>query len=382
MKKTLAIVLFLYSINLFSEVVHVPAYNYWLYPPVGWVLQEYEDDSTLSWFSNDKKIAFTINAWEGDQFKSLEEMLESLASSIDGDGEFIPFSFYGRNAIIGDTQFTFKSEAHRGWFIFIDGDDYDYYFYSYSFEYDYEPSLPQILSALDSFGIGDLGKTSSGPITVFYDSLRKDEKANYEFDFFGYPISVDVSNNSIESSNNVIEREAKIMELYSHSPDLFYEAWTRYYQILYRDNYNRITPFFNSISPYIDRKKYNDYNLTELLMFWIQGFKYERRENKSSDLISPVESIIYGIGDCDSKSLVLALLLNRYNIDSIILTSEKVKHALTGVKCTGEGVSFDYNGDRYLGIELTSQNLIGEIKEGFDDPSLWTFVDLEYDSGL
>lgn len=382
MKLTFAIVIFIFSVNIYSEVVSVPSYNYWIYPPVGWVLQEYKDDSTLSWFSSDKKIAFTINAWKGDMYDSLDEMFETIASSINGDGEFIPFDFYGRDAIIGDTSFTFNSESHRGWFVFIEGDDYDYYFYSYSFDYDYEFSLPQILSVLDSFGIGESGKTSSGPITVFYDSLSKKDKESYEFDFFGYPILVELERSIIESSNNVIEREAKIMESYAHSPDLFYEAWIRYYQILYRDNYNRIEPFYNAISPYIDRSKYDDYSLTELLMFWIQGFKYERREDKSSDLISPVESIANGIGDCDSKSLVLTLLLSRYNIDSIILTSEKVKHAITGVKCAGEGVTFEYNGDIYLGIELTSQNLIGEIKEGFENPSLWTFVDLEYDSGL
>lgn len=381
--KKLILAFILLTTSLFGEVVFNSTYNYWLYPLEGWELQPFEDEGLLSWFSWDRKVAFTINAWEGSKYSSTKEMVDDIGAIVESEDELLPFDFYGNEGLIGDLTFIHNNENHRGWFIFINGEDYDYYLYSFSFLLHYEDSFPYILSMLDSFGIGEEGKKQSGPVTKFYQEYGDRGEEEVTLDLFGYPVAVTIPVTSIENRNIVISREARIMESYSYAPELFYNAWKRYYRVIYRDNRSDMESFIIAIKPYIDRTYYDtDYKLAEVFSYWLQSMNYERRLNTSSDLISPVEAISNGIGDCDSKSLLLAHILNSFGVETILLTSEKVKHAIAGVKCAGEGTTFDYNNSSYLGIELTKKAVPGEIDDKHKDPSVWTIVNLEYDSDL
>ena len=58
-----------------------------------------------------------------------------------------------------------------------------------------------------------------------------------------------------------------------------------------------------------------------------------------------------------------------------------MKHALLAVKIPGEGSSYEFDGEKFLYVELTAKALIGEIKESIDNPKLWTAIKMEYPSG-
>lgn len=377
----LLLLLFL-SFFAYSEVVGVPNYNYSVYPLEGWELQPYEEDSMLSWISDDSSIVFSITSWSGETFSDIDDMFSVLTAGFNGKGNFAKFEYLGMNAAIGEVEFSAGTNDHKGWMIFIDGSEFDYYLTSFSMLESYESSNSSIFSILDSFSYGDEGMLHSGPITTFFDLSPNKEPQNYVIDFFDNDLIITSSELDFESAQTVIEREAQIMSYYSNSPDLFYKAWVRYYKLIFRDNYQRLEPLYQSLYPYFADDKYSDYELTELLMFWIQGYTYERSLESASDLLNPIESALRKTGDCDSRSLVLGILLHRFGIESILLTSEKVQHALLAVNLEGEGTTYEYMDKKYLMVELTAKMLIGEISEKHTDPSLWTPVEMEYTNGF
>ncbi|MBN2618346.1 MAG: hypothetical protein JXR64_08570, partial [Spirochaetales bacterium] len=101
-----------------------------------------------------------------------------------------------------------------------------------------------------------------------------------------------------------------------------------------------------------------------------------------SDLLNPLEAALYRVGDCDARSLVLGLLLKKFGIESLLLTSEIAKHAIIAVDIPGDGLNYKYNGKEYLEIELTKKTLIGEIDESISNPDIWTPVEMGYTNGF
>lgn len=382
MRYILLFLIFLANVFLWGEIVTVPKYNYSVYPLEGWALQEYSDDSELSWLSNDNGVAFSIASWSGEVFLDIDDMFHEVTSGFNASGDFVRFDYLNRNCAIGEITFVTNNKEHKGWILLIDGSDFDYYLSAFSLLENYNDKYSEIQSALDSFAIGKNGELLPGPMTTFLDATPTKKNSIYTIDFFGQELKVSASEVDFSSSQTLIEREATVMLNYSNDPENFYKAWQRYYKLIYRDSYSRLEGVYKSLFPYLSQEKYDDYKRAELIMFWIQGYEYKRDLKSTSDLLNPLESAITKTGDCDARSLVMGILLKKFGIDSVLLTSEKVKHAIIAVKCQGDGAVYNFEGEDYLTVELTAKALIGEIKESMADPGLWTPVSMEYKSDL
>ncbi len=382
MRLYLTISLLLISLTCaYAEIVGVPLYDYSVYPLEGWKLQEYEDASTLSWLSDDNAVAFTVTSWSGETFSDVKTMFADVTKGFNAAGDCVPFEYLQQEAVIGEITFPIGDKNHKGWLLLINGEKFDYYLLGFTLEVSYVDNYSEIQSAIDSFSMGSEGALSPGPITTFLNASPNKTEKSFEVDFFNNPLNVNASISEFETAQTVIEREANIMLNYSNDPAGFYNAWTRYYEIIFRDNYTRLDPLYAALKPYFGGDKYTDYELTELLMFWIQGYTYEREPTKESDLLNPLEASLKKTGDCDARSLVLGILLHKFSIESVLLTSEKVQHALLAVNCEGDGATYNFEGKEFLTVELTSQSLIGEIKKSMADPKLWTPISMGYSNG-
>lgn len=382
MRSLLIIFISFISIYIYGDIVTVPNYNYSVYPLEGWDLQEYSSDSSLSWISRDNGVFFSVDSWHGDEFTDINSMFTTLTRDLNAQGSCVKFQYLDRESAIGEIVVTLNGFKYKGWIVLINGTGHDYYISGFSLLENYRELYSEIQSGIDSFSIGKEGALSPGPITTFLDQTPNKKLVKYNIDFFDHIIPLEIMDNQFSSAQTVIEREANIMLNYSNDPDNFYNAWKRYYKILFRDNYTRLDPVYRALEPYLGRDKYSDYDLTELLMFWIQGYTYSRDLDTASDLLNPLEASVFRKGDCDSRSLILGILLHKFEIKSILMTSEKVKHAMTGVNIPGEGAKIEHKGNEYLTVELTAKALIGEIKNTMSDPELWTIINMEYESGF
>lgn len=360
----------------------VPDYDYSINPLEGWLLQPFENTSELSWYSSNQSIALSVLAFSGETYSDITTMFNDLTKEYDASGSFVKFQYLGFECTIGEITFKLGGETNKGWILFLNGSNFDYQISSFSRIESYEDNINEIQSVIDSFSPGKKGAINSGPISMFLNESPSKIIKNFPVDFFGNTLIVSGSEYDFENAQSIIEREANIMQNYSHDRKNFYNAWKRYYKVIFRDNYSRLEPLFVALYPYFADNKYTDYNLVELLMFWIQGYTYERSLESESDLLNPFEASTLKLGDCDTRSLILGILLNKFGVENILLTSEKVKHAIIAVDCPGDGMTYEYKGKKYLMVELTTKALIGEIKESFADPALWTPVEMEYLNGF
>lgn len=382
MKLFYTLIILVLGFNLSSEIISVPKYNYSVYLPEGWILQEYSDDSELSWLSHDNGVVFSVTSWSGEVFENINEMFDELTSGFNADGDFVQYKYLTRKSAIGEVTFTTNSLEYKGWILFVNGSDFDYFISAFSLLENYIDQYSEIQSAIDSFAIGKEGELQPGPMSAFMDASPNRVDRVYSVDFLGQELKISVSETDFSSTQTLIEREANVMLNYSNDPENFYNAWKRYYKIIYRDSFKRMDSVYNALYPYLSQDKYDDYKKAELIMFWLQGYEYKRDLNSASDLLNPLESVITKTGDCDARSLVMGILLSKFGIKSLLLTSEKVKHAMIAVLCQGDGAAFHYEGENYLTVELTAKALIGEIKESMSDPALWTPISMEYKSEL
>ena len=102
--------------------------------------------------------------------------------------------------------------------------------------------------------------------------------------------------------------------------------------------------------------------------------KYER-ERTTSDFTS-LPAMLLGEGsDCDSRALILCVLLTQMNQDAVLLVSPQFSHAMTAITSDHPGHSFKINGKDYLMGETTAQGLTwGKIDEKQDDQRKWMAI--------
>jgi len=85
----------------------------------------------------------------------------------------------------------------------------------------------------------------------------------------------------------------------------------------------------------------------------------------------------HGAGDCDTKSLLMVLLLQELGYDAVVLDSYRYHHAMAGVNVPGaEGTSIEFRGKAYYVIESTYPNWnIGQMPQQYTDLSFFLPID-------
>ncbi|MBN1532937.1 MAG: hypothetical protein JXA20_09765 [Spirochaetes bacterium] len=85
----------------------------------------------------------------------------------------------------------------------------------------------------------------------------------------------------------------------------------------------------------------------------------------------------HGAGDCDTKSLLMAMLFQACGYRAVVFDSYRYQHAMTGVDCPGaDGVSLEYRGVRYFFVESTYPNWnIGQMPPQYNDLTFFHPID-------
>lgn len=87
---------------------------------------------------------------------------------------------------------------------------------------------------------------------------------------------------------------------------------------------------------------------------------------------SPIEFLTTLKGDCDSRTLLLYSILNHYNYDVAILSSEYYAHSVLGLNLPVNGVSVREKNKRYVMWETTSPDLkLGVLPKNISNTNYW-----------
>lgn len=163
--------------------------------------------------------------------------------------------------------------------------------------------------------------------------------------------------------------------------------WGLLYKELYYRNFDRVDGLVEYFSQESNRKGWSrDRLLTEVVTF-VQRIEYLRPEHLDIDNRSPVKNIglftpnqvlFYEKGDCDSKSLLLVMLLKRLGYDAVILLSTYYSHAIVAINHPGIGGYYRVsNNIRYYTIEATAVMPIGDMSDEWADMSKWTIIRID-----
>lgn len=155
-------------------------------------------------------------------------------------------------------------------------------------------------------------------------------------------------------------------------------VWAEVYRRVYNYSIPQMKSILEGFNQIFIDEKFNSKDRVIFVITFVQNIPYER-PGGVLDLFPPLGTLAYRYGDCDSKAILLYVILERMGLDCAMLWSYKYKHAMLGVAVTGSGVNKTFNGKRYFFLETTYPGWnIGELPPEFKNKRFW-FID-EIDS--
>ncbi|MCR5125147.1 MAG: hypothetical protein K6B43_08145 [Treponema sp.] len=119
-----------------------------------------------------------------------------------------------------------------------------------------------------------------------------------------------------------------------------------------------------------------------MLLNWVQSFEYKRESQDVSKAdFNNIPSVMQNLGsDCDSRSMLVAVILKNLGVDSCFFVSSEYSHALVGAVLDGkQGFSFPIDGKQYLLGDTTVKGLtFGTIAAEQADISKWVEVEFPF----
>jgi hypothetical protein len=230
------------------------------------------------------------------------------------------------------------------------------------------------LSALDSIVPEEGDSRSPGPVTEFsYPRQNRRLMPLASLDAEAWFYEEDAG-----ASQALIDREFAVLKRSLPSPALN-EARKRFYRMIYRDSWDRLADAAFVLERKLNVPPRENRDLAEQALNWIQGFSYER-DLMGSDFVNLVSAAQEGRGDCDSRAMLWALILNQANIPAAIMISPELGHATGLAELPGAGARFETDGKKWLVAETTAKVALGLIAEDYSEIRKWSGVVFEQQS--
>ncbi|MBI9103099.1 MAG: hypothetical protein JEY99_11850 [Spirochaetales bacterium] len=352
----------------------VSAKEYFLEPmgcyldiPQGWEPVEITD-TKATFTDTAQKGYLQIKVSPADTWASSPEIFEAIGNQIQADSEGDEFIYLGNDTAFATYLFPIGETFYQGFGVLINGEDFDWVILAFAEALVYEPYQFFLLSALDSFSINVDGLYNPGPVSQYFQYSY--DEADFFQDIFYFEdedFLFEFDGNGMETAELVVERETAVLGRYTPED---VDAWSRYYRMIYRDNYKRVDGLFRQFLFNGLKRSEEPVKIAGRLLAWIQDFEYSRT-GTVTDFLPPLSALYNYTGDCDSLGLLYVILLKHYGIDSILMVSSEYSHALAAVDVEGEGARFPFQEKGYMIAETTDKVALGMIAASMADPAKW-----------
>jgi hypothetical protein len=355
--------------------------------PSGFTPGDGDGKTRFSFFDPDNGMEFDIRIFEPGRYGSAAPIAADLLAQIGSKGDISSFTYQGRDAVIADLDFVVDAGSRKGYAVFIAGrptasgsgpsgsprpeGSYALVVSTDTSRFDSYSEL--LISCLDAFSIDTTARRYPGPVSQF---LLPEPVARKETRTVALPagsVSLPWSPQEAQEERSLAEREFHVMTMYMKSRTFWVDAWARYYRMVYKESsaqLDTLTAAFASALPADDPTE-----SARRVLAWVQGFHYER-DFSGIDFVPPLTAAFERRGDCDSRAMVMAIILERLGIDCVLMVSRDYSHAMLAVDVSGGGQRFRHNGKAYLVAETTASVGIGMMDQAQTDFSRWLGVDL------
>jgi hypothetical protein len=336
-------------------------------------------------FQSPEGVSFELAAYPPSSYEDIGQMTADIQKRIGNTGAVSGFDYYGCGAALMELSFS----GNEGWALFVELEET-----AAGTENQGGGSRPKLLalafgpagkaefqpiylSALDSVAPTALHTLAPGPITEFAyprENRKRIRPANSRTQAW-------IFDTDAEAAQSLIDREFGILRLYSSGPR-WKEAWIRFYRAIFRDSFDRLRDIAISLerewaeeqdAPANRENGARAAGIPEQALKWVQSFSYERNL-MGSDFVNLVSAALEGRGDCDSRSLLWAVILSQTEIPAAIMVSREYSHAMGLVDKDGSGARFEFENKKWLVAETTAQVALGQINSKTSDSEKWIGV--------
>jgi hypothetical protein len=359
-----ALAIFIHA-SLAAERFSSPEWGYSVDLPEGFALDEKRGTDRYRFVHTLYPATLQLALYPKAQFAGADKALSFVTEQFSSTGTEVSFDWRKRKAAIG----RIESKANAGWALAVelDADKGWLVLASYSDSGHATELEALMISALDAVYTDEGSYFVPGPMTTFAWPTEKLTRQKFQDGKKSFDVPFDVSDAG--GNQSVVDREFSLLTAYLET-DFVIAAWQRYYRMIWRDGWSRL----EKASFIVGNAYPSDARaLTEALLSWTQGFEYERNFN-GADFTNLCDAFVSRKGDCDSRSLLMALMLNQLGVDAILLVSPEYSHAVVAVDCEGTGARFEYGGKKYLICDTTAKVAPGLIAADMADPAKWFAV--------
>ena len=369
---------FLLGYPLKAELITNPAFGYTLDLPEGFRPVPSRTDSRYVYQHTIIPVGLQIALYPYKQFNTVEAAAAHIVSQLNAQKKTIRFLMQGNPALTAHLQFVQQNQKQAGWLLIMPLAEQKGWLVALTTTQEekareYEPLM---ISSLDAVFTGRQSFFEPGPmIQAVY---PKEGTVKKSIRFNKKTISVYFDRSDSEANQAVIDREFALLTRYLNSP-LQEKAWKRYYRMIYRDSLSRCRHLALMLEKELIEvsgagKLPAAEKIAAAVIDWMQDFTYTR-DPSGADFLNIPAVCTDQSGDCDSRALLAAVILQHFNIGSVLMIAPDQKHAVAAIDCAGEGARFTHNGKRYLIAETTAKVPLGQIAADLADPDLWFAVD-------
>jgi len=155
------------------------------------------------------------------------------------------------------------------------------------------------------------------------------------------------------------------------------EVWDIIYKRVYSQGLQQVEKVSAGFNKIFLSENLSPRNRILFLITFVQNIEY-KRPGGSLDLLPPIATLAKKFGDCDTKTLLLYILLEKIKVDCVLFWSYNYKHAMLGVALNASGDYKTYRGKKYYFLETTYPNWgIGQLAPDTDNLNYWYITDLD-----
>jgi hypothetical protein len=369
-----------------AEAMQSPTWGFIVDIPTGYEFSGGDAKNRFS-FSSPIGAVFDIAVYDSNTYDSIQECAEGVKRRLRSSGDIHYFDYHGKKAALMDMMIDNPQNSLSGWAFFAELPEKEAFIAALAYGLTNTENLQSFhFSAIDSIILNNTDRLSPGPITEF--SYPRGEAVETLFADGKYKAVI--HEGDAEAAQSLVDREFTVLTAYADSP-LWQEAWIRFYRAIYRDSYERLADIAFNVERSLFLEIQEGLNQTnaelatdddenrlfaEKALEWVQSFTYER-DVMGSDFVNLVSAAVEGKGDCDSRALLWAILLQRNNISAGMMVSKDYSHAMGLADLKGSGARFNLEDKQWVVAETTAAVPLGLIGENVSDPQYWLGITFE-----
>ena len=357
-----------------------PTWGFHLDLPEGFELAGGDGKSRFSFVQTQSGVSADFVAYAAGRYADPEALAADAIGRLSATGDKSSFDYRGRAATVARIEFRGPAGPTEGWLLAIElGPPGSLaggrpLLLALAYGAAGTDRLDHIgLSVLDSLAPSAEDRLFPGPVSVFSFPAEGRESVRLTIGDTAAEAPIDASDKA--ASKALVDREFAVLATYSNSP-LWKEAWARFYRAIWRDAYDRLTGIAFAVERELgagtDRP--TDRVLAERALAWVQDFRYER-DLLGSDFVDLISAATERRGDCDSRALLFAVILQKANIDAILMVSRDYGHAMAAVRVEGTGAKFKHGETDWIVAETTAKVPLGLIGKNVSDTGKWLGID-------